>query len=179
MRMINHVTTGDPAISPGMVKGRYDPKYTVMYMNTTAMSERTAALRFFLYTRYPSVSAIGISIHTGNTAVGYIVKRMPMIMAKIDMTMTRQKNITRRKRILEVGLTMSFVTSPIDLPWLRTEITRAPRSCTAPIKIDPTKTQINAGTHPHITPIAGPTIGPVPAIDVKWCPNRIPFFVGT
>ena len=26
--------------------------------------------------------------------------------------------------------------------------------------------------------MAGPTIGPVPAIDVKWCPNTIGFGVG-
>ena len=36
-----------------------------------------------------------------------------------------------------------------------------------PIKIEPKTTQIKAGSHPHITPIAGPTMGPVPAIEVK------------
>ncbi len=30
-----------------------------------------------------------------------------------------------------------------------------------------------------MTAIAGPTIGPVPAIEVKWWPNRIDFSVGT
>ena len=33
-------------------------------------------------------------------------------------------------------------------------------------KIDPNKTQRIAGNHPQIIPIAGPTIGPVPAMDV-------------
>jgi len=45
-------------------------------------------------------------------------------------------------------------------------MTIAPKSCTAPMKMLPTTTQITAGTQPQIMPIAGPTIGPVPAIDV-------------
>ena len=44
----------------------------------------------------------------------------------------------------------------------------APKSCTAPIKIDPKTTQRSAGTQPHMMAMAGPTIGPVPAMEVKW-----------
>ena len=55
----------------------------------------------------------------------------------------------------------------MDLPLFLIEIMREPKSCTAPIKILPTNTKINAGNHPQIMAIAGPTMGPVPAIDVK------------
>ena len=41
------------------------------------------------------------------------------------------------------------------------------KSCTAPIRIEPKTTQSRAGTQPHMMAMAGPTIGPVPAIEVK------------
>ena len=69
--------------------------------------------------------------------------------------------------------------SPTVWPLLRIETTSAPKSWTAPMKIDPKTTQSNAGTQPHITAIAGPTIGPVPAIEVKWWPKTTDFEVGT
>ena len=47
------------------------------------------------------------------------------------------------------------------------------------MKIDPNNTQSRAGNQPQITAKAGPTMGPVPAIDVKWWPNTTPFEVGT
>ena len=52
-------------------------------------------------------------------------------------------------------------------PLLRNDTTSDPRSCTAPMKIDPNTTQSSAGSQPHITAMAGPTIGPVPAMLVK------------
>ncbi len=54
-----------------------------------------------------------------------------------------------------------------------------PKSCTAPAKIVPTTTHRNAGSHPQMTAIAGPTIGAAPATDVKWCPNSTCRLVGT
>ena len=57
--------------------------------------------------------------------------------------------------------------SPIDWPRFRKLTTSAPKSCTAPMKIDPNNTQHNAGIQPHMMAIAGPTIGPVPAMLVK------------
>ena len=57
--------------------------------------------------------------------------------------------------------------SPTVWPRFLMETTSDPKSCTAPISIDPNSTQSKAGTHPQITATAGPTIGPVPAIEVK------------
>jgi len=68
--------------------------------------------------------------------------------------------------------------SAIDFPRLRIERISTPKSWTAPINMLPKNIQIMAGTHPQITAIAGPTIGPVPAIEAKWCPKIISFFVG-
>ena len=47
------------------------------------------------------------------------------------------------------------------------------------MKIEPKTTQSSAGSQPHITAIAGPTIGPVPAMDVKWWPKTTDLLVGT
>ena len=59
------------------------------------------------------------------------------------------------------------------------EMIRAPKSCTAPITTLPTNTQSSAGTHPQMMAMAGPTMGPVPAMEVKWCPKMTSFLVGT
>ena len=57
------------------------------------------------------------------------------------------------------------VYSVMDLPWFLMEMVKAPKSCTPPMMVDPTKIQIMAGTQPRIITIAGPTIGPVPAME--------------
>ena len=44
--------------------------------------------------------------------------------------------------------------------------------------MEPNSTHSRAGTHPQITASAGPTIGPVPAMEVKWWPKMMPFLVG-
>ena len=67
----------------------------------------------------------------------------------------------------------------MDLPLALKEITKAPKSWTAPKKIEPKNTQSAAGIQPQIIAIAGPTMGPKPAIEVKWCPKRISLLVGT
>ena len=76
-----------------------------------------------------------------------------------------------------------FITMPVMSamvwPLWRREITRAPRSWTAPMKIEPRKTQSRAGTQPQMMPMAGPTMGPVPAMEVKWWPKMTCLRVGT
>jgi hypothetical protein len=77
------------------------------------------------------------------------------------------------------GLMYLEVNSDTDLPWFRMEMISAPKSCTAPITMEPTNTHSSAGTQPQMTAMAGPTIGPVPAMEVKWWPKITSFFVGT
>ena len=69
--------------------------------------------------------------------------------------------------------------SPMVWPRLRRLTTSEPKSWTAPTKIDPSTTHSSAGSQPQKTAIAGPTIGPVPAMLVKWWPNTTPELVGT
>ncbi len=102
-----------------------------------------------------------------------------MTRAKTASTINSAKKISNRKRVLALGPIKSFVTSPMERPRLRAETTSAPKSCTAPIKIDPRTTHRSAGSQPQITAMAGPTIGAAPAIDVKWWPNSMWRFVGT
>ena len=64
-------------------------------------------------------------------------------------------------------------------PRDRSEMTNAPKSWTAPMKIEPTKTHNSAGNHPQNTAMAGPTMGPVPAMEVKWWPKTTDLRVGT
>ena len=56
--------------------------------------------------------------------------------------------------------------SPIDRPRLRRLMTRAEKSCTAPMQMVPIVTQSSAGSQPQMTARAGPTIGAAPAIEV-------------
>ena len=110
---------------------------------------------------------MGISIQTGKTDCGYMAKMMAMIKPKIAITIHSSSRTIRKKIVLVRLFTYFDVISEIDFPWLRRDITSAPKSCTAPMTMVPTSTQIRAGTQPQITPIAGPTMGPVPAMEVK------------
>jgi hypothetical protein len=99
--------------------------------------------------------------------MGYMVKRMAITKAKTAITIQSSKKIISRKRVRTLLLMISAAKSPIDLPLALREITRAPKSWTAPKNIEPKNTQIAAGTHPQIIAMAGPTIGPRPAMEVK------------
>jgi hypothetical protein len=70
--------------------------------------------------------------------------------------------------------------SAMEEPPSLTEVINEPKSCTPPMNIVPNTTQNIAGNQPHkITAITGPIIGPAPAIEAKWCPNRTSqFFAG-
>ena len=67
----------------------------------------------------------------------------------------------------------SRTTSAIERALWRMEATSAVMSCTPPMKIEPTRIQISAGSQPNISPARiGPTIGPAAAIAEKCCPSR-------
>ena len=59
------------------------------------------------------------------------------------------------------------------------EFTKAIPYLEAWIKIDPSNTHSRAGNQPQNTAMAGPTMGPVPAMLVKWCPKMTCLRVGT
>ena len=82
-------------------------------------------------------------------------------------TIVRDINRTNKKKIFALGVIIRPAISPTVCPRFLIEITKAPKSCTAPMKIEPRITHKRAGNHPQNTAIAGPTIGPVPAILVK------------
>ena len=61
----------------------------------------------------------------------------------------------------------------MDFPECRTDATNVKKSCTPPIKIEPTMIHSHAGNHPnHIPARIGPTIGPAAAIAEKCCGNN-------
>ena len=71
------------------------------------------------------------------------------------------------KSLLALLPIFTEIISPIDCPLWRSDANRAPKSCTPPKKIPPTKTQRTTGTQPKIAAPIGPVIGPAPAIDEK------------
>jgi hypothetical protein len=92
---------------------------------------------------------------------------MAMIIPKIAITIRRaRKTIAKNKNRTRELIYLAAI-SEILLPSFRIDIINAPKSWTAPIKILPRNTHKIAGNHPQIIPMAGPTIGPVPAIEVK------------
>jgi len=55
-----------------------------------------------------------------------------------------------------------------------------PKSWTPPTKIEPRMIQMTAGSHPKKRAARmGPTIGPAPAMELKWCPKRTGVLAGT
>ncbi len=70
-------------------------------------------------------------------------------------------------------------TSPTDLPSCRIDATRAPISCGPPKKEEPRRHQRYAGNQPNILAAAiGPTMGPAPAMEAKWCPKSTAGWAG-
>ena len=88
-------------------------------------------------------------------------------MAKIAMTTHSSRKIMLMKRYLALLPMIWVVISPMDIPLFLSDMTRAEKSCTPPRKTVPNVTHSTAGTHPQIIPMAGPTIGPKPAMEVK------------
>jgi hypothetical protein len=107
------------------------------------------------------------------------MNRLAMITANTALTIRSRKKITNRKSTRARSPMIDCVRVPIELPLCRVEIHRAAKSCTAPANTVPSTTQRNAGSHPQITAIAGPTIGAAPATEVKWCPKSTCLLVGT
>ncbi len=66
-----------------------------------------------------------------------------------------------------------------DLPLLRTEANKEEKSCAAPKKMPPSTIHSTTGIQPKMAACTGPLMGLAPAIDEKWCPNKIPRSVGT
>jgi hypothetical protein len=99
--------------------------------------------------------------------VGNMLNIMAITRPKMEITIHKVRNTIKKKNTLVRRLIYLEVISEMDLPSLRMEIINALKSCTAPMITEPRKTQRMAGSQPHIIAIAGPTIGPVPAIEVK------------
>ena len=107
-------------------------------------------------------------IRVAAIAPGYILNTAAITSPKMASTIVRAMNRMDRNRMRVRGASTRPAMSPTVWPRLRMETTSEPKSCTAPIRMEPNKTQRRAGTHPQMTASAGPTIGPVPAIEVKW-----------
>ena len=111
---------------------------------------------------------MGIWMRQGKMEVGKSLNTAAITSPKIARTMVSARNRIARKRMRVRGESTRPEISPTVCPLLRIEMTSAPKSCTAPMKIDPNNTHSSAGSQPQITASAGPTMGPVPAIEVKW-----------
>ena len=148
------------------------------YIHATATSVPSTRLPPRL-SQTPSPIAIGICSHTGHTLDGYSLNTVAITSPKIASTIHRPIRTTIKNSSRTRGVTTSPARSAIVRPRLRMLTTSDPKSCTAPITIDPTSTHTRAGTHPHTTATAGPTIGPVPAMLVKWCPKTSDRRLGT
>ncbi len=90
-----------------------------------------------------------------------MLKTTAMTRPKMAITIQSSSSTIRKKMVLVRGLMYLADTSEIDLPWFRSDMTKDPKSCTAPMTMVPTNTQIRAGTQPQMMAIAGPTMGPV------------------
>ena len=107
------------------------------------------------------------------------MNRVAMANAKTAPTSQIRKKITIRNSTRERGPMKRSARLPTLCPPCRTLSTSAPKSCVAPIRIEPKTIQSMAGTQPQTIAIAGPRIGAAPAIEAKWCPQRTSRRVGT
>ena len=94
-------------------------------------------------------------------------KSVEMTNTKTPMASAIPKKISARNRNLARGPMTPSATLPIDSPRARMDTTRAPKSCTQPMKTAPKTTQSMAGTQPQMTATAGPSMGASPVIEAK------------
>ena len=165
--MTGGTTTRDaPVTGSTSETGTYAPMMTVTYIMTTATIESGSADIFFRYMAWPRAMATGISHQIGITECGYFANIVAMTRQKIAITMRRASETSPRNMNRTRGDMRSRARSPIERPLFRIDTTSAAKSCTAPIRIEPRITHMSAGSQPHMMPMAGPTMGPVPAIEV-------------
>ena len=112
-------------------------------------------------------TAMGICTTQGKIAAGYCLKTAAMTKPKIAKTTVRAMNKTKRKSKRTRLLSNLPAMSPTVCPLLRrtdhqgSEIMHCPNQ-------DRTEEHPKQGRHPTpMMAMAGPTIGPVPAIEVK------------
>ena len=119
-----------------------------------------------------------MAVHAGITLLGVSTKALEIATANTALTIIRRKKMTIMNSVRARTLTTSPVSDPIDRPWLRTLAQIAPKSCTPAKNTVPPMTQMNAGSQPQMTAMAGPMMGAAPATAVKWWPHRTTLFVG-
>ena len=123
--------------------------------------------------------ATPITNQAGITLLGKPTKSPAMMMANTAFTIRSSKKMTIMKSARALSPTTDSVRAPMDLPSLRTLAHRAPASWIPAKNTVPRVTHRNAGSQPHITAMAGPTMGAAPATEVKWCPHSTHRLVGT
>ena len=164
-RRMVHIPVAGIIVS-GMLKGRTVPATTVTYIIIMAIKVGNIMLPVFLYNMTPSVMAMGICIQTGNTDEGYILNITAITRPKMAITMRSAKKTIMKNAYFTLLFIIWEVVSAMETPLFLMDTTSEPKSWTAPITMDPIRIHSIAGTQPQIIPIAGPTIGPVPAMDV-------------
>ena len=95
------------------------------------------------------------------------------IEVKAAMTMMQNSQLNsrnRRRPVLPMYLSISCAS---DLPLFFIEAYRAPKSCTAPKKMPPTRTHSTTGTQPKAMATIVPVTGPAPQIDENWCEKTV------
>ena len=158
--------------------GPASPQSTAAYISPSATTEGITIDPPRRWMKTPIARARGICTSTGKIAAGYCLSTAAITSPKIARTIQSATIRMTRKSVRTRGPRRSPATSPTVRPLFLSETASAPRSCTAPMKIAPRTTQMIAGTQPHITAMAGPTMGPVPAIEVKWWPKTTERLVG-
>ncbi len=81
--------------------------------------------------------------------------------------------------MLALRLMYARVTWAMERASCLTLTASAPKSCTAPMKMEPRMIHSTAGSQPK-TRVAkmGPTMGPAPAMELKWWPTSTGVRVG-
>ena len=155
------------------------PKITVMYITPSARIDGRSNSPPLRCSIKPIITAMGICTTHGKIAAGYCLNTAAITKPKMASTTVSAMNKVKRNNNRTRLFSKRPAMSPTVWPLLRRLTTKAPKSCTAPMRMEPNTTQSSAGTQPHMIAIAGPTIGPVPAIEVKWCPKTTDLRVGT
>ena len=83
---------------------------------------------------------------------------------------SQQNSRNRRRPVRPMYFSMSWAR---DLPLFFIEAYSAPKSCTAPKKMPPTRTHSTTGSQPNAMATMVPVTGPAPQIELNWCEKTV------
>ncbi len=143
------------------------------------MSEARSTETLSLFTASPKTIASAMKRSEDDATPGAATNVPAIWRVNSVTTRTSVDQEKSKKRILPGLPSIVPIIVPIDSPSCRTERNIAIISCAEPMNMQPRIIHSATDAQPNSAASTGPTMGPAPAIEAKWCPRSTAGCAGT